>query len=880
MVNPDGITQEVHVDDAANAISQGYQVESSDERAVRDYQNQQGGSIVEGAKSFGEHALSSASFGISDWALSQDDEYRKNRQLRDATFAAPRILGEAAGFIVPGLAEAKALGTVGKVARVAAAPVRTVSKIASTAGRAAEHAIAGTAPGFARAMAAKVGGGLVSGALEGGAIGAGAALSEASIEDKPLTAELLLAHVRDGAVIGGTMGGGVGAVSKLLSSTVGLAKTGARYLPGIGEVLEHGPGGLAEMKALTSVGALGGDIKRIVKDGGLNAPHELGRRIINELDFAGPGAVGRAVTHDLEAASEAAQGRVAHYSDKLDDVYRRLDESGQRVQVGDVVGHVENEVLSKLRTSNYGGDRKIAAAIDNELAPLNEQIRKSEGVRQARDLVAEWKANVSAYHDKMNGGTPVAKDMLKALQTDASAILQHMESAGMGDAARTLRGLSSSLEEVHGYLSSAGVTGDRLAAARRVFKKGINKLDGRVEKAIQEHGDPSMSYREIWDLRQRVDKDVTTWEAKQDPRADAYRGFRNALRDQIVAQAERTGLAKEFVEANRGFHDWRAIEKIATQRAGYQAGNRTIGLTDTIAGTGGAALGGGFGGPLGSAAGVLIGTAGNKLLRSAAGDRLVATVANSFDNWQSVKNATSKAADELGARNHRIVAAAPVKQRVAAFATRMASEYDRQRSEVLEREADRDRVVAALVQQTGNLRDVAPELASAAIATGTRGVNYLKSILPEATPIGGLNDRVHPPEPSESAKAAWLRVAKVVGRPKELHAEVQKNALTPSQVEGVANVYPRLYDAIRTQVITDAADAADRGRMPDYQRRLQLSILTGTPLDGSMSPEVIAAYQAHFAAKKQAKQPEVMPRSPGRANSFASRRGNFTDREV
>jgi hypothetical protein len=889
MVNPEGITEDVHVDDAAKAIGQGYQLETPEGKQLRDYQTTQGGSISEGLTSFGEHALSSATFGVSDWALSHDEEYRKNRQLRDATFAAPRWLGEAAGYLVPGLAEAKGAGLLGKAAKVVAAPVSTVSRVASAAGRGAEHLLSGEAPGIGRALLAKTAGGLTSGALEGAALGAGQALSEASIQDKPLTAELLLSHVRDGAIVGGTMGGGISFAGGLLSATGRAIRSSgiAQHLPGIGDAMAAGGthgglAGVAEMKGLTSVGFMGSDIKRIIKEGGPDAPHILGRRIIDELGYAGPGAVGRAVKHDMATAAEGAGEQLRKYNDDLHSVYRRFEDAGDRVHIGEIVRQTQDEVLSRLRNSHYGGDRRVATQLESELAPLTERIERAEGIRESRQLVDAWQKKIGEYHEVLTSGTAAAADLSKVLRADAVQIADHMRTYGMREAATQLESVSKSMEMTYGWFEKDGVTKHTVAAAARSVKKGMRRLNGEVNESVREFGDPTMSYGEVWGLRQRVDQDVTTWEAKQDARADAYRAFRNVLKDQIERQAARTGLAKEFAAANQGVHDWLAIEKVARGRAGQIAGNRTIGLTDTIVGSTGASVGAALGGGVGGGLGMLTATAGNKLLRSAAGDRLLSTMANRYSNWRSVVKATDDAALALARRSHAAVGAVPVKQRTIGFALRMASEYDRQRQEVLKRQADRELMVSQLERETGDLRSVAPELTTAIVAASGRGQAYLASTLPETPGLGGLPSRVHKLEPPESEQAAWLRVANLVRQPGKLPDRVKEGKLTHAEVQGVSTAYPSLYEAIRTQVVSDAADAADRGRLPDYQKRLQLSILTGMPLEPTMRPEVIAAYQqlhASMAAPTPQRGPGL-PTSPTRASKFAERRRNFTEREV
>jgi len=212
MIDPaTGDAVPIHPDDVGTAAEQGFTVETDQARKVREYQDANSGSFAEGAKAFSENALSSATLGLSDVALSQLPGYSEGRQMRDETFRGAGMAGQAAGFLVPGLGEVKALGTAGKFAKVVGAPASAASRLATRTGSLAERLVAGAAPGGARRVIAKGVGGAVGGAVEGGIIGAGQALSESAIQNKELTAELLLSHVRDGAAIGGVLGGGLGA---------------------------------------------------------------------------------------------------------------------------------------------------------------------------------------------------------------------------------------------------------------------------------------------------------------------------------------------------------------------------------------------------------------------------------------------------------------------------------------------------------------------------------------------------------------------------------------------------------------------------------------------------------------------------------------------
>ena len=882
-----GKTVEVHPADARSALeSEQYTVETPEQAKLREYQKTAG--IAEGVKSFSEHAAGSASFGLTDAILSDNPEYRANRQLRDQTYGAAPIAGDAFGYIAPGLGEAKLVGTAGKIAKGIAAPVSAVSRVAGGAGRIAEVLVAKEGAGALRKIAGKAIGGVVSGGLEGAAMGAGAALSEASMQDKELTAELLLSHARDGALIGGTMGGALGGGIEALSlGAKGLKSSGvAKSIPGIGDALGAAEGagglsGLAETKALTSFGALGSDIKRIVKEGGSEAPNRIGRRIIDEAGFAGEGAFGRAIKHDLNSAAELATEKVGHYTQQLRDVYKGLDAAGDKLEAATLLRSIDEQVLAPLRGSKYGGDAKIAAAIESEIRPISEAVAKAEAVKTSSEALRSFDSKLGQFKESL-GANPLSREMFSGINQELNALKNQLRTAGLDDVAKGLESAANDLRSA--FSTPAKGTGIARQEARfYAARKTLGRVAGEAEEKAATAAVPSLSYDEVWKLRQRVDMDVKNWAVTSDPRVGAYRDLRGVLKSEIERQAEKTGLASEFKAANSGVSDWIKVEKIAKERAGMAAGNRTIGLTDTIAGTVGGSAGAILGGGIGAAAGGLVFGTANKLMRSSAGDRLFSTLANKASNWRNVVQASDRAAIDLSRQVQRSISTEPIERSAAGISSKEAIEYDTQRKRLIERQGDQGRLLTELTDQLQGVSEVAPELTMATVAAGSRGLAYLRANLPQVPGYPDLQseatkDKLDVPD---SQRAEWLRLAKSIMRPASILTESKDGTLTPQQVEGVKATTPALYSAMQAQALERLTDDAARGRIPSYEDRLRLSTLTGVPLDSTLNPDVMKAYKnvyASFSAQPQ-QNGSPMPNS-GRKTNFASRRESLDDRNT
>jgi len=881
MVDPStGSAVEVHPDDVQAAQDeQGLTIETPEQAGLRQYQQGEGRTFVEGAKSFGEHLLSSATLGAFDWAASQSPEYREARKMRDATFKAPSVAGEAAGFLLPGLGEVKALGVAGKAAKVVGAPVAAVSRVAGTAGRTVERVLAGEAAGGARAAIAKVAGGAVTGAVEGGAIGAGQALTEASIENRDLTAEMLLSHVKGGAEFGGLLGGAVSAGAKAFSAIGRKGVEIAGKTPVISDMLggTRGAAALGETKALTAMGALGSDIKRIVKEGGPDAPARIGRRILEEGGFTGEGAMGRAVRHDLDSAKELATERVNHYGERISKVYDDLEATGQKANVATVIQDVETRVLAKLRESPFRPDHALAKRIQSDLEPLYASVRRADDIRVARELGDNISETYTKLNAALSGKATISRPLLTYFEREASVTQQHLRTIGLGSAAKELEAATSYLRYAYEQLNRGGKIGSKFNGRIANAKRAFSRFQATLDSSAKSGGVAELSYKELWKLRQRVDKQVKHWGTTQDPRASAYQDLRTVLKDQVDAQASKTGLAKEFRESNAGYADWIQVKRIAEERAASTAGNRSVGLTDTIAGVGSAAVfGGGIGGLAAGAASILA----NKFIRSAAGDRVMATVANSYSNWRKLTQATSDTAQQISTRVTNSIRTESAKANLIGFTERVTSQFNRQRDAVLAREDQRDKYVASFHDALAPVMAGNPDLAESTALVLSRGNAHLASILPTSPGFSDLmsGTNLDPQDVPESEKLGFLDREKLVRDPTRIIGDMRDGTITPEQVETLRATSPELYSLMSRALVSKLADQASRQRVPDYQDRLNAGIFLGVPVDATARPEVIAAYQRVHALMKAQQPPPSAARPSGTSlKRFARNRANSTD---
>lgn len=207
MVAPDGSVQTVRGAHVGTLQALGYQPMTPELRQQLDDKAKFGGTLGEiGAAGLG--FARGASFGLSDLAIKEGEgagllpegATEGARKLRDFNPTAS-LVGELGSFAIPALGAVKALGTAGKVARVAGAGIAGVDALGTTLGKAATS-IVGKEIGKYAAPAVKA-------AAEAAIFNAGHNISEESLANRDLTAEAVLAHTGEAAILGGGIGAGL-----------------------------------------------------------------------------------------------------------------------------------------------------------------------------------------------------------------------------------------------------------------------------------------------------------------------------------------------------------------------------------------------------------------------------------------------------------------------------------------------------------------------------------------------------------------------------------------------------------------------------------------------------------------------------------------------
>lgn len=349
--------------DASEATLPGYQVLNQGE-LQQERLRQQAESAGGLAKTAGEGLVRGATMGFLGPEQFYDAEGReaaRARQQYNPNLSVGSEITGALGATVAASALSGGAAAGGAGARIAALGARgalTPFRAAAALGEATEAAVAARAGTGLLGTAAKLG---ARGAVEGALMGAGHEVSQAALEDVPLTAERLLAGAWDGAKMGGAFGAGVGVLG------AGVGKAGRAIVGRMaesGDDLTKATGTWAERAAFKQqVGNQGKFFDKATKFGRDEAgPARIGRKL---LDADMPTATGPA----LKKAEALRQGAL----ERMQAVVKTVDDAGVTARPEAVLAAVDDQI-SKIREVPFGDAQAVADRIERNIAPFRERF--------------------------------------------------------------------------------------------------------------------------------------------------------------------------------------------------------------------------------------------------------------------------------------------------------------------------------------------------------------------------------------------------------------------------------------------------------------------------------------------------------------------------
>lgn len=338
---------------------------------------------------------------------------------------------------------------------------------------------------------------------------------------------------------------------------------------------------------------------------------------------------------------------------------------------------------------------------------------------------------------------------------------------------------------------------------------------------------------------------------------------RGILEEEFETAGERAAkelgdtFGEKYQLAKQLFSDLKTAENIVSKEVARGNANRAISITDTIAAS--------HGGVTGMAMG-----AANKLVRTY-GNQVAASLLNKASRLGMLQRAGESVdgAIKSGVRDFltgKPAGKAPAAPKVDAETVRAV------------REAVRD--PAALTQRVTDalggrgLTEAAPKTTQAVASTIMRLAGHIRESAPKEPPQTGVSFLPKPArEPSKTDMARFAQVIEAADNPMSVVEDLRRGKLTPEKVATLKVGYPRLYQAIRRELATQAAELRPK---LNTQQEIALSILFDVPVSAMMEPGTILSFQKTIAQgaeppqAAQAGQPKTAVRGLNRRGSLAA----------
>lgn len=674
--------------------------------------------------------LSGATLGLSDAILTDVGAFEPEalKEIRERSPVASGV-GEFAG-------------TVGSVF-VPGAPLANVSKIAGAGAKqlGKEALKATSAAGIKnkfvkKAIKESAELGLV-GAAEGAAIGAGEAVSEAALQNKPLTAEEIVASMGSGALMGGFFGGALGVGSAAIPTVKGGVGALTKKVSERTKKLVDPDEAMKDISGLTT-----NEILRMEK-----ADPQFFSKLRNYMvEDIQPGAF-----TSRETLAAANSKNVSLLNDQIENVYRNLDKADEALQVLPSQRNFYTDFVTKAENivKDYAGQFPNAAA---------EQVRKSQAL---------------------------LKDLKKLANPEVDRAIKFSE----------LRDLKNSIGKIARGNKGVGIVKDEVIDdIRYLFKNEVNRYADEVSARalapeVQQLG------QQLKNLNEKISLGIT-------------------------------------------------VEKGLLKRAAKDGGPGLRELSEV-------GIAGYFGGLPGLALSGLRSFTSSDFVRRAVAFRQVAKQKEAVNSKisGSIKSFLDPAKRATRVASNVVLLKSQLAQSEKGKApeTKQAA-YENLKKNVDTLRNDPELLMERLVVAQGPLSKLSPEIAQLAAEVQTKALMYIAQNLPLGPQTVGATLFPRQYRPSEMQLAKFERILQVAEAPLTVLDDLQNGELTRDHVRALQNIYPEIYNKIRTEFAYQLPDMSDK---VSYQQKLQLGILFNLPTDVALQPEMLIELQNNFGTAQQ-----------------------------
>lgn len=445
----------------------------------------------------------------------------------------------------------------------------------------------------------------------------------------------------------------------------------------------------------------------------------------------------------------------------------------------------------------------------------------------------------------------------KALDMDSIKIGNDELMAGV-DNLKTRAGetIEKSLDEVQSitdsgdFLKQMDVARNDLNSIDFAGKDRLNTYLDRLKQeftTIDEAGNVSyldMTAKDLWNVRRQLDdviynsKDLTASGFKADNSfTNALAKGRQNVEKRLEEMIETTGgnAYAEYKAAKKAYAGASDVQKLIEHQNAKSA-NNMFGLTAYDSGAAGAIIGG--------APGAAIGFLGRKAIAEY-GDKAALYV---LSNLEKRAGALNKVVDES------IEGLMSVARKGGSVST-LIPQGDKNKSyetKVKELELQQERI-EEIKQGVGEvlagMSAAAPETAMQLRDKTMNAMDFLSSKLPKKAETNPLIQYQVP----ESEVDKFNRYATAVENPQTIMKNLKGGYISPEEVEVLRKVYPEIHLKLKNKAL-DLLATKNKGKVVNYQLRLQLQKLLDTKSDVNLYPTSIKTLQQSFQTPQSSQQ--------------------------
>jgi hypothetical protein len=757
------------------------------------------GGMSGAAASAGLGLLSGASLGASDVALTKSG-LMKPETIRgyQETNPGSHFFGEVGSLLIP----TGAVGALGKVGKGVYRGAKALSMM-----RAAEEAgvvgkmLKGGADIGAQALGSAVEGALYAGTQQ--------TLNEFALGDPDLNSEKILSHYGQGALFGGAMGGA------LKGAALGLplaAKTGMKAFTKLHDVVAGAGAGEESLisKAfgkMEPTGKFSDQFMNRAKNLDVDQQAELVKDVTNGLNTVKNNF--NTAIKDLNSTLRPAERDALIETANWKEVRAATDE------VLGEINQLQKEVA--LHPDRYAGG--MGKDLENMRVQIANNLKKQTSGGRF-DLLKEIKQSAAEYG---HGASPTielqnSRELLKGLSKSINDKLINPDIFGMAGASEAAH--NELLTQIYSLVSP---NGRAKTALQKEFKKTFLTGDGafdsaKIKKMLSKYGPEGDRARELLD----------NW---FDLQHQLPEHFENTLAN-VPNDLWDNSKFSQVVDTLTKTHGDVGLAQTKYQEALEHAKGRKLGLRELM-------LGGiGVSHPLLGGAAFVMDAASRPLEyinKLAEVERIIGKATDGLAKGvKAVFSPTLKGVGKIKAPViNNMIPASP-------------ENHKKVRQDLSQLSNNPGLMIDALDNASHHLNSVAPSMADSLRQGLMRGSQFLASKLPGNVPEDPLGGSY---EPSKAEISKFERYHEIVEQPYLALNQVKDGTLVPETIETLSVVYPKLFEAMKSQLMEEAIAMHSKEKAIPFQLKQNLTMFIGQPLDSALKQPSILQNQMAFAPK-------------------------------